>query len=163
MDKELVDRGHDKRYCEGGEYRNTTQLGGSTDQVLKEGRGVYEGYVGSLKDGKPHGKGFFKARDGTTYSGQWEDGLMHGKGTLTRLDGHKAVGLFEYNQHNPLDFPVESIEFRLFVSEINRIYQIFDSNQQIVTDSELKLTKMLGEDLDGKFGVTFKEPFFHEY
>ena len=98
MDKELVDRGLDKRYCEGGEYGNTGQLGGLTDQVLMEGRGVYEGYVGSSKDGKPHGKGFVKFSDGTTYSGQWKDGLMHGKGVLTRLDGYKAVGLFEFNK-----------------------------------------------------------------
>ncbi|XP_044262495.1 MORN repeat-containing protein 4 homolog [Tribolium madens] len=66
--------------------------------VAKIGGFRYENgavYVGSWnKDGRRHGYGHLKFRNGNRYDGFFEDGLFHGLGMLTFSDGAKYEGEF---------------------------------------------------------------------
>jgi uncharacterized protein len=50
------------------------------------------GYVGELKDGKPHGHGTFSLKNGARIVGEFKDGKPHGHGTIYNADGSKYVG-----------------------------------------------------------------------
>ncbi len=49
-------------------------------------------YLGTMKEGKPHGKGKYWFADGDVYEGEWKDGLRHGKGKQWYTDGHIYEG-----------------------------------------------------------------------
>jgi len=52
-------------------------------------------YVGTLKDGKKHGKGIYTLANGMQYTGDFKDNEWHGKGTLVYPKGEKYVGDFK--------------------------------------------------------------------
>ena len=52
----------------------------------------YSRYVGSLKDGRPHGNGKLSTRTGPAYDGEWKDGLMEGQGhRLPDRENYRAL------------------------------------------------------------------------
>ena len=53
-----------------------------------------EGYVGELRDGKPHGQGVMTWPDGSRYEGELRDGRWHGQGVYTWPDGVRQEGWF---------------------------------------------------------------------
>lgn len=64
------------------------------DQDRPHGRGVYTHhketdevqtgeYNGSWQNGKKHGEGMHRYRNGDVYKGSWQNGLRHGHGTYT--------------------------------------------------------------------------------
>ena len=55
----------------------------------------YSRYVGSLKDGRPHGKGMLSTRAGLAYDGEWKDGLMEGQGAIAYPTGENYTGPFK--------------------------------------------------------------------
>ena len=57
--------------------------------------GTYTGLVN--EDGKPHGRGQFKGRDGSLYRGRFRNGLMQGRGDLIGADGRHYTGDFDGN------------------------------------------------------------------
>lgn len=52
-------------------------------------------YVGTVKDGKMHGKGTYIFRQGTKYVGEFVNGRIEGKGVMTTPDGTVSVGTFK--------------------------------------------------------------------
>jgi hypothetical protein len=55
-------------------------------------RGNQNGYLGSRKDGQPHGKGRMRAADGSYYAGEFAHGEMHGRGRRVAADGEVYEG-----------------------------------------------------------------------
>jgi hypothetical protein len=49
-------------------------------------------YLGSLKNGLPHGQCTATWADGMTYAGEWVDGIITGQGTCTYPSGHQYIG-----------------------------------------------------------------------
>lgn len=49
-------------------------------------------YEGSVKDGKPNGKGKMKYSNGSVYTGEWQNGMRHGKGSLHFSNGDVYKG-----------------------------------------------------------------------
>ena len=45
-----------------------------------------ESYVGQFVDGKKHGYGEYKWKDGRVYKGEWDMGVIHNKGVF--MDPH---------------------------------------------------------------------------
>ena len=52
-------------------------------------------YDGAWLDGRRHGVGRFRARNGWVYRGGWREGVRHGKGVLTSPMGHRFIGVWE--------------------------------------------------------------------
>ena len=65
------------------------------------GRGTYiyqDGvakYVGTFRNGRPHGKGACYFSNGERYSGEWATGSFEGIGTLLLKDGREVTGLWK--------------------------------------------------------------------
>ena len=58
-------------------------------------------YIGTMRDGKPHGRGFLSHGEvGVTYRGDLVDGTFHGQGELTFPDGRKYVGEFHEGERH---------------------------------------------------------------
>jgi hypothetical protein len=55
----------------------------------------YSRYVGSLKNGRPHGNGKLSTRTGLAYDGEWKDGLMEGQGAIAYPTGENYTGPFK--------------------------------------------------------------------
>ena len=84
-------------YPEPGE--TVTWSGGcSNGKASGEGREVWRGsygeevYVGSMRDGRPHGRGTYTHANGDRYEGQWRNGKEHGHGTYTFAQGERYEG-----------------------------------------------------------------------
>ena len=56
-------------------------------------------YEGEWENGKPNGKGCYKARDGEKFEGRFLDGEFHGQGVLSFPDGVVYEG--EWKQGQP--------------------------------------------------------------
>ena len=52
-------------------------------------------YRGTMRDGRPHGRGIYRERDGLTYEGQWANGLPVGDGRLKLASGAEFAGRFK--------------------------------------------------------------------
>lgn len=52
-------------------------------------------YVGTIKDGKMHGKGTYTFKQGTKYVGEFVNGRMEGNGVMTTPDGTVSEGTFK--------------------------------------------------------------------
>ena len=52
-------------------------------------------YIGSTKEGLPHGIGRKAFNGGCFYEGEWVDGLMHGVGVYQWTEQKKRIGLFK--------------------------------------------------------------------
>ena len=109
VDLELQRRGLDKRHCEGGSFARETDTPASrTSQIseqpviAQEARtaksGQLVGYKGETLDGKQHGVGTQRYKDGGSYQGRWRNGSFHGQGTLNFPDGKIYVGSFKDGQ-----------------------------------------------------------------
>lgn len=57
-------------------------------------RAVHHSYSGSLRDGRFHGAGVLRYRDGTIFDGTWQDGALHGQATLRDAAGNRYEGSF---------------------------------------------------------------------
>ncbi|MET0688619.1 MAG: hypothetical protein ABWY38_05405 [Methyloceanibacter sp.] len=55
----------------------------------------YSRFVGSLKDGRQHGRGTLSTRAGLAYDGEWKDGLMEGQGKIAYPTGEDYAGPFK--------------------------------------------------------------------
>lgn len=51
-------------------------------------------YSGEFQDGKPHGWGRMKYRDGVVYEGGWRQGIAHGKGRMIMPSGTEVEAIF---------------------------------------------------------------------
>jgi hypothetical protein len=51
-------------------------------------------YQGSMRDGRPEGRGTYRERDGLTYEGHWSKGLPQGEGRLVLASGAEFAGVF---------------------------------------------------------------------
>jgi hypothetical protein len=51
-------------------------------------------YYGSLRDGKPQGRGRIEWENGAYYEGSFESGVYHGRGRLVSADGRRYEGEF---------------------------------------------------------------------
>ena len=72
--------------------------------------GKYSYYEGETKDGRPHGDGVIKLKDGKTKDGislfcKFEDGHPIGEGTYINGIGNKIIGEFDIKilQANPFE------------------------------------------------------------
>jgi hypothetical protein len=59
-------------------------------------------YAGNFKDGKRHGYGIAKYRNGEVYNGQWRRGNRHGQGVLHLANGEIFDGVWLNNKKNGL-------------------------------------------------------------
>jgi hypothetical protein len=51
-------------------------------------------YAGTVVDGRPHGQGTWRERDGTVYEGRWVAGVPSGEGRLVLASGAEFAGTF---------------------------------------------------------------------
>ena len=51
-------------------------------------------YIGSFKNGKPHGQGQYQGNEGSVYVGEFLNGELNGSGTL-EFNGDKYIGEFK--------------------------------------------------------------------
>lgn len=51
-------------------------------------------YSGTMRDGRPHGRGSYRTRDGLLYEGLWVDGMPQGAGRLKLASGAEFAGPF---------------------------------------------------------------------
>lgn len=58
-------------------------------------RTIVSVYAGAMKNGRPHGEGTLRTRDGLRYEGRWANGLYEGAGTLQQADGSSYDGAFK--------------------------------------------------------------------
>jgi hypothetical protein len=66
--------------------------------IQKDGELIFEEgsfYQGSLKNGKPHGKGKMTRVNGSYYEGEFIDGVIQGKGKLWSIHGVQYEGDFQ--------------------------------------------------------------------
>jgi hypothetical protein len=61
-------------------YYNYSKLNHNKGYTYSESSGL--GYIGDLKDGKPHGMGMLISEVGVLYAGHFLRGLSHGKGII---------------------------------------------------------------------------------
>ena len=66
-----------------------------TTTEINHGDSFSGSYKGNIKNGMPHGKGFYRHSDGTTYDGDWKDGVRDGKGVITYSFGDTYKGNIE--------------------------------------------------------------------
>lgn len=52
-------------------------------------------YRGAMRNGRPHGRGTYRDRDGLSYEGSWKDGLPEGRGNLKLAGGAEFSGSFK--------------------------------------------------------------------
>lgn len=57
-------------------------------------------YSGQVKEGLPHGKGFYMNTSGTSYEGEWKYGRLSGRGKYRFDNGDYYVGYFEDDKFN---------------------------------------------------------------
>lgn len=57
-------------------------------------RAVHHSYSGVLLDGRFHGAGILRYRDGTVIDGEWQNGRLHGYATLRDAEGNRYEGDF---------------------------------------------------------------------
>ena len=94
IDEELVRRGLDRRHCEGGSFATAKK-----NAPRKEPKGEsIAGYLGTSKDGEPHGFGRVNYTNGTAYRGEWKFGKPHGLGTFVDSSGLTMIGSFSNGQ-----------------------------------------------------------------
>ena len=68
---------------------------GEGEWVLRgAGGAVHEKYVGTMEQGRMHGRGQYLYSDGSVFDGQWVDNRMHGGGVFTFANGNKYTGDF---------------------------------------------------------------------
>ena len=84
-----------------------TWSGGCVDgKASGHGRMVWRGsygeevYVGSMRDGRPHGRGVETYPDGSRYEGEFRDGRPHGRGVETYPDGSRYEGEFRADRRH---------------------------------------------------------------
>ena len=54
----------------------------TTTTEINHGDSFSGSYKGNIKNGMPHGKGFYRHSDGTTYDGDWKDGATESEELL---------------------------------------------------------------------------------
>jgi len=52
-------------------------------------------YRGEMRDGRPHGRGGYRTRDGLAYEGGWKNGSPDGRGNLKLASGAEFTGRFK--------------------------------------------------------------------
>lgn len=57
-------------------------------------RSIHHSYEGGLRDGRFHGHGVLRYRDGTVIDGIWSDGALEGEGSLRDAQGNRYEGAF---------------------------------------------------------------------
>lgn len=57
-------------------------------------RAVHHSYTGGMRDGRFHGQGVLRYRDGTIIDGIWQDGALMGQATLRDSAGNRYEGSF---------------------------------------------------------------------
>jgi hypothetical protein len=57
-------------------------------------------FYGSMKDGRPDGRGSYLSQNGLTYDGEWKNGLMEGYGSLKLPNADEYVGHFSDGKAN---------------------------------------------------------------
>lgn len=67
---------------------------------LKNGQWEESKFIGTMKDGKQHGRGFLEWADGGTYDGELNNGNLHGHGILIFPNGEKYDGTFRDTNFN---------------------------------------------------------------
>lgn len=61
---------------------------------------MQDGFYGNFYRNKPHGEGFVRYCDGSSYTGEFYEGTRHGKGTLQGEDGVRIIGTFTRDKRN---------------------------------------------------------------
>ena len=89
----------------GGVYDNGDVYVGERKDGKKHGRGTYKfkdgrKYEGEWKDDRKHGRGTFRYVDGGKYEGEWKDDRKHGRGTFRYMDGNKYEGEWKDDKKN---------------------------------------------------------------
>ncbi|CAM9579503.1 unnamed protein product, partial [Choristocarpus tenellus] len=77
-------------FCTGYQHTST----GGRDSTIQFGNGIR--YVGTMANGKMHGKGTKTWPDGTEYTGQFCRGKEHGQGVKRWLSGSEYTGEFHH-------------------------------------------------------------------
>ena len=78
------------------EFASGTRFKGTTTQGTAEWPTCT--YTGQFKDGKCHGWGTCRWKNGNLYEGEWYQGMRHGEGTFVFADGSIFKGIWESNE-----------------------------------------------------------------
>jgi len=76
-----------------------------------------DGYTGQMSNGVRHGRGIFRAPDGTEYVGEFANGQINGKGIATKYDGSTIEGNFVNGKPEGHVFQVDTTECWQFEGE----------------------------------------------
>lgn len=76
---------------------------------------MQDGFYGDFYRNKPHGEGFVRYCDGSSYTGEFCEGTRHGKGTLQDEKGVRIIGTFVRDKRNG-EFEVRFIVIVLIVT-----------------------------------------------
>ena len=95
-----------------GEFINNQRNG---QGVLKEENGTY---IGTFKDGSPHGNGKYIYTDGRIYEGEMKDGVPSGNGKMTLKNKQVLNGKFEDGEyHEPFQCKTATIGTQVWMAE----------------------------------------------
>lgn len=71
---------------------------------------MQDGFYGNFYRNKPHGEGFVRYCDGSSYTGEFYEGARHGQGTLQDENGVRIIGTFARDKRNG-EFEVRFVVF----------------------------------------------------
>ncbi|MCK0131631.1 hypothetical protein MWU59_08955 [Flavobacteriaceae bacterium F08102] len=119
-----------------------------------EAKGV-DSYIGSFKNGYPHGEGIYTTQNGAIYKGHFIKGKKHGNGVLTLTDGTEIKGFWEYNEYiglyensfkkNNKSTNVSSFSLHKNRKEINKVVRFYvKENQTTVRAPQMNIIVYYG-------------------
>ena len=121
-------------------------------------------YIGTIKNGKRHGKGIFVFPDSTKYDGEWNNDERCGYGTLTYPDGSKYEGEWSGNDFHGIYTSLDGKHYKqywingekiseesIMKTQKNETASMFSNEENVSTSIDNEILPVLKE-IAKKFG-----------